>query len=107
MHDLYIGRACGPILQCWVLRVGYALVMYPCNLCRVVCTNQCNDQSPGKFESDRSGAGVDLVVQTEPPKEPETYIHRSGRTGRAGSKGVCITLCSRKHEPKATYIEKV
>jgi superfamily II DNA/RNA helicase len=52
-------------------------------------------------------AGVDLVVQTEPPKEPEIYIHRSGRTGRAGSTGVCITLCSRKHEPKAQYIEKV
>ena len=31
--------------------------------------------------------GVELVVQCEPPKDPETYIHRSGRTGRAGAKG--------------------
>ena len=27
---------------------------------------------------------VQLVVQAEPPKTVETYIHRSGRTGRAG-----------------------
>ena len=35
---------------------------------------------------------VDLVVQIEPPKEVETYIHRSGRTARAGASGVCITF---------------
>jgi ATP-dependent RNA helicase DDX21 len=29
-------------------------------------------------------AAVELVIQTEPPKDYETYIHRSGRTGRAG-----------------------
>ena len=29
-------------------------------------------------------SGVELVVQCEPPKDPENYIHRSGRTGRAG-----------------------
>lgn len=35
---------------------------------------------------------IDLVIQIEPPKEVETYIHRSGRTARAGNKGVCITF---------------
>ena len=30
---------------------------------------------------------VQLVVQTSPPIDPETYTHRSGRTGRAGNKG--------------------
>jgi ATP-dependent RNA helicase DDX21 len=35
---------------------------------------------------------VDLVVQLEPPKETETYIHRSGRTARAGKEGMCITF---------------
>ena len=29
-------------------------------------------------------SGVELVLQLEPPKDPENYIHRSGRTGRAG-----------------------
>ena len=36
-------------------------------------------------------SGVDLVIQLEPPKDPETYIHRSGRTGRAGSTGISLT----------------
>ena len=51
-------------------------------------------------------SGVELVIQVEPPKDPETYIHRSGRTGRAGHTGVCITLVGRKHEERIPYIEK-
>lgn len=35
---------------------------------------------------------VDLVIQLEPPKEIETYIHRSGRTARAGKEGISITF---------------
>ena len=35
---------------------------------------------------------VDLIVQTEPPKDVETYIHRSGRTARAGKEGLVITF---------------
>jgi ATP-dependent RNA helicase DDX21 len=35
---------------------------------------------------------VDLVIQMEPPKKSDEYVHRAGRTGRAGHKGVCITL---------------
>lgn len=37
---------------------------------------------------------VDLVIQLEPPKEIEAYIHRSGRTARAGKEGICITFYS-------------
>jgi len=49
---------------------------------------------------------VDLVVQTEPPVETETYIHRSGRTARAGNRGICITLYSnRKHDQNLYDIE--
>jgi ATP-dependent RNA helicase DDX50 len=35
---------------------------------------------------------VDLVIQLDPPKEIEAYIHRSGRTARAGKEGMCITF---------------
>lgn len=35
---------------------------------------------------------VDLVIQLEPPKDVESYIHRSGRTARAGKMGTCITF---------------
>jgi ATP-dependent RNA helicase DbpA len=36
--------------------------------------------------------GLDLVVNFELPPQPETYVHRIGRTGRAGSQGVAISL---------------
>jgi len=48
---------------------------------------------------------VDLVIQVEPPKEVETYIHRSGRTARAGRSGTCITFYSKKHQPMISQIE--
>ncbi|CAF4170188.1 unnamed protein product [Rotaria sp. Silwood2] len=35
---------------------------------------------------------VDLVIVTAPPKDVESYIHRSGRTDRAGAQGKCICL---------------
>ncbi len=42
--------------------------------------------------------GLDLVVHAEPPTNAESLLHRSGRTGRAGAKGVSvlITAPSRK-----------
>ena len=39
---------------------------------------------------------VDVVIQVEPPQEVETYIHRSGRTARAGKDGVAITFYTKK-----------
>ena len=39
---------------------------------------------------------VELVVQLDPPQDVETYIHRSGRTARAGKEGTCITFYSNK-----------
>jgi ATP-dependent RNA helicase DDX21 len=35
---------------------------------------------------------VDLVIQFDPPRDVDTYVHRSGRTGRAGNKGVSVLL---------------
>lgn len=35
---------------------------------------------------------IDLVIQLSPPENPEPYIHRSGRTGRAGKEGINITF---------------
>jgi len=37
-------------------------------------------------------AGIDHVISLDLPEEPTVYIHRAGRTGRAGSKGVSIVL---------------
>jgi ATP-dependent RNA helicase DeaD len=47
--------------------------------------------------TDVAARGIDLpelthVIQYEPPEDPEAYIHRAGRTGRAGSSGTAISL---------------
>lgn len=38
---------------------------------------------------------VDAVVQLDPPQEAKTFVHRSGRTGRAGRGGQVVTLIPR------------
>jgi ATP-dependent RNA helicase SrmB len=36
--------------------------------------------------------GVGLVINFDPPRSGDEYLHRTGRTGRAGDQGVAITL---------------
>ena len=36
--------------------------------------------------------GIDLVIHADPPSEHKAYLHRSGRTARAGAAGTVITL---------------
>ena len=38
--------------------------------------------------------GIDLVIHADPPTEHKAYLHRSGRTARAGAAGVVITVQS-------------
>ena len=50
---------------------------------------------------------VDLIIQMQPPKKADEYVHRAGRTGRAGKNGVCVTFYQR-HENYLMYeIEKM
>lgn len=37
-------------------------------------------------------SNVELVVNYDYPDKLEAYVHRSGRTGRAGKTGVCFTF---------------
>ena len=37
-------------------------------------------------------SGISHVINFDPPHDSETYVHRIGRTGRAGAKGIGITL---------------
>ena len=39
---------------------------------------------------------VSVVINYDFPKDPETYIHRSGRSGRYGKKGLCINFVDRR-----------
>ncbi|GHA97609.1 DEAD/DEAH box helicase [Streptomyces termitum] len=40
--------------------------------------------------------GLDLVVNVDPPADPKDYLHRSGRTARAGNPGSVVTLVTPK-----------
>ncbi|KAI5563384.1 hypothetical protein POPTR_015G133400v4 [Populus trichocarpa] len=46
---------------------------------------------------------VQLIIQCEPPNDVEAYIHRSGRTGRAGNSGVAVML----YDPRRSNISKI
>ena len=35
---------------------------------------------------------IDIVVHYDPPQDPKDYLHRSGRTARAGESGIVVTL---------------
>ncbi len=39
-------------------------------------------------------AGVEQVINYDPPDDPTSYTHRAGRTARAGATGLCVTLCT-------------
>ena len=50
---------------------------------------------------------VDLIIQLNPPEDIDSYIHRSGRTGRAGHKGICITLITKWEDNIIRKIEQM
>ena len=51
--------------------------------------------------------GVSHVVNFDVPWQPDDYIHRIGRTGRAGMKGIAITLATREDRDAVAAIEKL
>jgi superfamily II DNA/RNA helicase len=50
---------------------------------------------------------IDLVVNFDVPLQPEDYVHRIGRTGRATRAGKAITLVSEADERRAAHIERL
>ncbi|WP_316571638.1 DEAD/DEAH box helicase [Neobacillus sp. YIM B06451] len=50
--------------------------------------------------------GVTHVFNYDIPEDSESYVHRIGRTGRAGTKGLAITLFTAADRPKLNEIEK-
>lgn len=51
--------------------------------------------------------GVSHVVNFDLPLEPEAYVHRIGRTGRAGAEGIAISFCSPAERGELRAIEKL
>ncbi|MEQ9144268.1 MAG: DEAD/DEAH box helicase [Parvibaculaceae bacterium] len=51
--------------------------------------------------------GVTHVINFELPDDPESYVHRIGRTARAGAEGIAITLCDMEQRSILRDIEKI
>lgn len=78
--------------------------------------NALNDFKSGRLRAliatDIAARGIDVddithVINFELPNEPETYVHRIGRTARAGTSGVAISLCEAEEISYLRQIEKV
>ena len=50
--------------------------------------------------------GITHVINYELPKEAESYVHRIGRTARAGTEGVAISFCDAGERPYLRKIER-
>ena len=62
--------------------------------------------------TDIAARGIDVddvthVVNYELPNIPESYVHRIGRTARAGSAGIAVSLCAPAEQPFLRSIEKL
>ena len=62
--------------------------------------------------TDIAARGIDIddlshVVNFELPNVPETYVHRIGRTGRAGNTGIAISFCDAEERDELKDIQKL
>jgi ATP-dependent RNA helicase RhlE len=62
--------------------------------------------------TDVASRGIDVdeishVIQFDLPNEAETYLHRIGRTARAGAGGIAYAFCEENERPKLKEIEKL
>ena len=79
-------------------------------------TRALKDFKSGKVQAlvatDIAARGIDIsklshVVNFQLPQHPEDYIHRIGRTGRAGEDGIAVSLVSYEDMPQFRSIEKL
>jgi len=75
-----------------------------------------NDFKKGKIDvmiaTDIAARGIDIsdishVINYDIPNEPESYVHRIGRTARAGKSGFALSLCARDEKAYLRQIERL
>lgn len=62
--------------------------------------------------TDIAARGIDIddishVINYDVPNIPESYVHRIGRTARAGASGVALSFCEREERPFVAAIERL
>ena len=70
------------------------------------------NKTPILVATDIASRGIDVdgithVVNYDISHEPETYIHRIGRTARAGASGVAVSFCDPEEKPNLRAVEKL
>ncbi len=71
-----------------------------------------NSQTRVLVATDIAARGIDIdelgfVLNYDLPNIPETYVHRIGRTGRAGASGLAISFCEAEERPFLRDIQKL
>ena len=71
-----------------------------------------SDRPPVLVATDVAARGLDIdevshVVNYDLPEVPETYVHRIGRTGRAGATGMAVSFCDHEEREHLRAIEKL
>jgi ATP-dependent RNA helicase RhlE len=71
-----------------------------------------SDRPPVLVATDIAARGLDVdgishVINYELPQVPEIYVHRIGRTGRAGATGIATSFCGRDERGLLTQIERL
>jgi ATP-dependent RNA helicase RhlE len=78
--------------------------------------NALSDFKAGRIRAlvatDIAARGIDIdelshVINFELPNVPETYVHRIGRTGRAGASGIALSFCEAEEVPYLKDIQKL
>ncbi|MDT8448334.1 MAG: DEAD/DEAH box helicase [bacterium] len=92
----------------------------PCDAIHGNKTQSARQRSLGNFRSgklrvlvatDIAARGIDVagishVINYDLPNEPESYVHRIGRTARAGREGTAISFCDASERPLLLAIER-
>ena len=70
-----------------------------------------NNSCPVLVATDVAARGLDIkslqaVINYELPRDPEIYIHRIGRTGRAGEKGIALSIFTESEQYRINAIEQ-
>jgi ATP-dependent RNA helicase RhlE len=84
----------------------------PQNARRRALARFASGQASALVATDLAARGIDVdqvshVINYELPDEAETYIHRIGRTGRAGANGIAVSLCDTAERDALRAIEKL
>jgi len=71
-----------------------------------------NSKTPVLVATDIASRGIDVdgithVVNYDLTDEPETYVHRIGRTARAGASGIALSFCDPEELPNLKAIERL